>query len=258
MDRPAVFVLAACDDGPMIVARTDAHKVDNHYCGVGISLLETGSHAQDEIDILLKLTSCRARQKPVGGFTVLDIGANIGTHTVAWAKFMHGWGSVIAIEAQERLFGALWGNITLNNLFNARAIWAAASDQCGFMRGPTMDYARPANFGGVSMLPQHNGEQPVKNYMQTVPTVTIDSLDLFRLDVLKVDVEGMEPQVLRGAKHILERERPIVCAEYTTCGRKELEAELPRGYRSVTGGMNLLAMPEDDPQWASITGAQAA
>ena len=47
-------------------------------------------------------------------------GANIGVHTVEWARHMYGWGNVIAIEAQERLYYSLCGNISLNNCLNVR------------------------------------------------------------------------------------------------------------------------------------------
>jgi FkbM family methyltransferase len=242
----------------MIVARTDAYKVGGMYVGVGVAMLETGSHCQEEIDILLQLSKARAYQKPAGGFTVLDVGANIGAHTVPWAKFMTGWGKVIAIEAQERLLGALWGNITINNCFNARAVWAAAADTDGVMAGPSMDYCRPANFGGVSMLPEHNDQQPVKDYKQIIPTITIDSLCLPRVDVIKIDVEGMEPQVLKGAKGTIARNRPIITAEHTTCGKDAILAELPKDYAHAISGMNMLAMPKDDPIWKSVVGAEAA
>jgi FkbM family methyltransferase len=258
VDRSAIFVLAACDDGPMIVARTDAHKVGGMYVGVGVAMLETGSHCQEEIDILLQLSKARACQKPAGGFTVLDIGANIGAHTVPWAKFMTGWGRIIAIEAQERLFGALWGNITINNCFNARAVWAAAADTDGVMAGPSMDYCRPANFGGVSMLPEHNDQQPVLDYKQIVPTITIDGLRLPRVDVIKIDVEGMEPQVLKGAAGTIAREYPIITAEHTTCGARGIIDALPHDYRCRTQGMNMLCMHRDDPIWKSVTGGVEA
>lgn len=256
VDRSAVFVLAACDDGPMLVARTDAQPVGGgRVVGVGAALLETGSHSQGEIDVLLKLSMARARQKPVEGFMVLDVGANVGSHTVSWAKYMTGWGSLIAIEAQERIFGALWGNITLNNLFNARAVWGAVSDQCGFMPGPKVDYHRLGNFGGVSMLPQHNDElgAVVRGYSSIIPMLTIDSLNLTRVDIIKIDVEGMEPKVLKGAEISIRRHRPIIAAEHTTCGEEAILKALPDDYRCQTQGMTVLAMHKDDTIWQMIT-----
>ena len=55
------------------------------------------------------------------GVVAIDCGANIGVHTVEWAIAMTGWGSVVAIEAQERIYYALAGNIAINNCFNAIA-----------------------------------------------------------------------------------------------------------------------------------------
>jgi FkbM family methyltransferase len=53
---------------------------------------------------------------------------------------MHGWGQVIAIEAQERVYYALAGNIAINNCFNARAMLAAVGNQSGVLRIPRPDY----------------------------------------------------------------------------------------------------------------------
>ena len=65
------------------------------------------------------------------GVLAIDCGANIGVHTIEWAKAMTGWGSVLAIEAQERIYYALAGNIAINNCFNAFAIHAAVSSESG-------------------------------------------------------------------------------------------------------------------------------
>ena len=64
----------------------------------------------------------RRRQYFGDGVVLVDCGANIGVHTVECAVEMTGWGSVLAIAAQERLYYALAGNIALNNCFNARAL----------------------------------------------------------------------------------------------------------------------------------------
>jgi FkbM family methyltransferase len=232
----------------MLVARTDVQRVRGVDATVGVStfLLEQGSYSQGELDDLLKLSSARRSRLGSDNFTVLDIGANVGAFAIPWAKFLTGWGGLIAVEAQERLFGALWGNITLNNLFNARAIWAAAADQCGLMPGPTMDYEKTANFGGVSMLPEHNAEQPVKDYQQIVPAITVDSLNLRRVDVIKIDVEGMEPHVLRGARDTIRRNLPILSIEHHLCGKNAICAELP-DYVFMDCGIHMLCLHRDDP-----------
>jgi FkbM family methyltransferase len=95
------------------------------------------------------------RQYFKDGVFAIDCGANIGIHTVEWAKCMTGWGSVLAIEAQERIYYALAGNIAINNCFNAVAFHAAITDKPGVIMMPSwiishrrvlaaLSYASPA------------------------------------------------------------------------------------------------------------------
>ena len=81
----------------------------------------------------------------------IDCGANIGVHTVEWATAMTGWGSVVAIEAQERIYYALAGNIAINNCFNAIALHAAVSSETGIMQIPNPDYFTPSSFGSLEL-----------------------------------------------------------------------------------------------------------
>jgi hypothetical protein len=66
----------------------------------------------------------------------------------------NGWGSVIAIEAQERIYYALAGNIAINNCFNAIAMHAAVSSEPGVMQIPTPDYFQPSSFGNLELKPR--------------------------------------------------------------------------------------------------------
>jgi FkbM family methyltransferase len=119
---------------------------------------------------------------------------------------MTGWGKVIAIEAQERVFYALAGNIAINNCFNARAIFAAASDRAGVMKAPQLDHTRPASFGSVEIKRRERTEFAGQAIDYDAPgageirCITLDSLDLPRVDLIKVDVEGMEMDVLAGSR----------------------------------------------------------
>jgi FkbM family methyltransferase len=179
------------------------------------------------------------------GFIVLDVGANIGAYTVAWASLMRGWGKVIAFEPQERIFYALAGNIALNNCFNARAMWAAISDVAGTIDVPRVDYRHPCDCGGVALSGPRQLRLP---FTDEVPCIKIDDLGLSRVDLLKVDVEGMEPNVLRGAVNTISRCHPIMYIEHFICGENAIREVIP-GYRCIVAGQNLLAMPEDDPLW---------
>src|SRR5262249_55131898 len=102
--RKIAFVLAASDHGTMIVNRVDYRMVDERGgIGVGFQILEKASFDALEVDMALSLLGLR-RKYFGDGVLAIDCGANIGVHTIEWANRMHGWGEVVAIEAQERVF----------------------------------------------------------------------------------------------------------------------------------------------------------
>ena len=76
-------------------------------------------------------TALWRREKHGDGVIAIDCGANIGVMTVEWARHMTGWGEVLAIEAQERIYDAPAGNICINNCFNARALHPAVGNTDG-------------------------------------------------------------------------------------------------------------------------------
>src|SRR5262245_52177617 len=119
--RKLPVVLAATDHGTMIVNRFDYHMIDkDRGFGVGLDILNTAAFDRDGVEFAGGLLALR-RQYFGDGVVAIDCGANIGVFTVEWAREMTGWGSVIAIEAQERIYYALAGNIAINNCLNARA-----------------------------------------------------------------------------------------------------------------------------------------
>ncbi len=251
--RKIAFVLAASDHGTMIVNRLDYRMVDQRSgFGVGFQILEGATFDVEEVDTALNLLALR-RSYFGDGVTALDCGANIGVHTVEWAKRMSGWGRVIAIEAQERIYYALAGNIAINNCFNARALHAAVAARSGTMKVPTPDYLSPASFGSLELRRREGGEfigQAI-DYSEanavTIPTVALDALALPRIDLIKIDIEGMEIDALEGAAESLARCRPILIVESVKSDKAKLnEVLLRHGYRLFGMGMNVLAIHETD------------
>src|SRR5262249_52767986 len=80
-----------------------------------------------------------------------------------------------------------------------------------------------------------------------IRTITLDSLELARVDLIKIDVEGMELEAIEGAETSLTRSRPILIVESIKTDKAELRAALERrGYRVFEMGLNLLAIHESD------------
>lgn len=223
------FVLAAVQGAPMIVNRLDydAKKGD---AGVGMDLLRDGTRS-DGLGLVVAKLILSQRAIRGDGVVLIDGGANIGSYTVPWAQLMADWGRVIAFEPQQWPFYALCGNIALNNCFNVEARRQALSHSCGSIGCPAHDPRVPHNSGGVVL-----GEG------DHVPMVSIDSLKLDRLDILKLDLEGMEPDAIAGAKQTIARCQPMIVAEGFICGPHRIVHALP-DYAIVGVGPDLICVP---------------
>ena len=254
--RPIAYVLAATNHGSMIVNRNDYHGVrQGQGFGVGYQLLNASSFDPEEVELALGLLGLR-RQFFGDGVVAIDGGANLGVHTLEWARHMHGWGRVYAFEAQEYVFYALAGNVALNNCWNVTARWSALGPKDGHINIPEPDYLQPGSFGSLELRYKPTAEfigQPIsyedEDCVRT-PMQAIDSMQLDRLDFVKLDVEGMEIEVLQGARATLERCKPIVMAEIIKSDQAELARFLQElGYETITEGMglNMLAIHSSDP-----------
>ncbi|HTI83470.1 MAG TPA: FkbM family methyltransferase [Acetobacteraceae bacterium] len=251
--RKVAFVLASTDQGSFIVNRFDYKESrDGRRFGVGFKLLNESSFELSEISVCLFMLE--SRRKLFGdGVVAVDCGANIGTHTVDWARQMTGWGSVTAIEAQERIYYALAGNVSINNCFNTRLIHAVVGNRNGFTRIPELDHFVPTSFGSLELRPTRNPEdigQKVdysESSLVPVRAITIDSLALKRLDLLKIDVEGMELEVLEGARRTIKRCSPVILIEKLKSNVEKIGRFLQQDdYLAAELGINLLAIHAAD------------
>jgi FkbM family methyltransferase len=257
--RPLPFVLVASGHGSLIVNRNDYRMIDaERGYGVGYDILNASLYKPDEVANALYLLTLR-REFFGEGVVAIDCGANIGVHTIEWAKMMQGWGRVIAIEAQERIFYALAGNIALNNCFNASAIHGAVGAQTGTITVPQPDYCQPASFGSLELRQSAQNEfigQTIDYRVENgsaIRLLTIDSLGLDRIDFLKIDVEGMELEAITGALGSIGRSRPQIFVETIKTDKQALTAMLDGlGYAHFQLGMNLLAVHRGDPALQKI------
>ncbi len=163
---------------------------------VAFHLLVNGSYERETKFFILSRLS--------DGDVFVDIGANIGVFTVSASKKVGPRGRVLAIEASSRIVTYLEKNAQLNDLQNVTIVGCAASD--AITEGAYFFEAPIEKFGMGSMAPQFNVE-PI-----LVETRTLDDLlkehQVERVAVLKVDVEGHEAAVFRGASQLLRGRRP--------------------------------------------------
>lgn len=158
------------------------------------------------------------------GHSVVDLGANIGAHALAFARMTGPAGVVVALEPQPEAFRLLCANLALNRVGHVRPIHAAAGASAGRIRVPVLDYAKPGNYGGVA-LGGDAGEE--------VAMIALDSLELAACHLLKIDVEGMENAAIAGAERTIARHRPLLYVENDREARsRELHERLTGlGYR---------------------------
>src|SRR5262249_14818845 len=231
------------------VNRFDYHQVQaNQGFGVGLQLLENAAYDPAEVKLTKELLDLRHHYYGDGVIAV-DCGANIGVHTIEWAKHMTGWGAVIAIEAQEPIYYALAGNIAINNCFNARAVHAAITTKPGTMKIPKPNYLAPASFGSLELKKRERsefiGQQIDYSDAQTVevPAVSLDSLQLNRLDLIKADIEGMELDALAGGAKCIPERHPILVIETIKTDKKVMRSLLEQlGYSHFENGLNVFAV----------------
>lgn len=187
---------------------------------VGRALECYGEYGEHETALLCRLL------RP--GDAVVEVGANIGAITVPLAKAVGPAGKVLAFEPQPMVFHTLCANLALNALENACAYPYALGIHQGYTGMPRMDYAVANNFGGVS-LPA--GDALTQGGYLPVPSVRLDEVCLDMAPrLLKIDVEGMECEVLQGAERLIRRSRPLLYAEND---RLDRSAELIRLLRRL-------------------------
>ena len=188
--KPALrYKLKQCRYGPMLFNAQDVY--------VGRSFDLYGEYCEVEIELLRRL--CQS------GDVILDIGANIGADAIPLARHVGANGRILAFEPQRLVFQMLCANIALNSLSNVACYWQALGREAGHVVVPPINYAASGNFGGITMARDGPGER--------VAMASIDSFDLPACALMKIDVEGMEQEVLIGAARTIAKYRPRLYVE---------------------------------------------
>ena len=188
------------------------HGVLCHYAAdqvIGASLRIYGEWAEEELYLLSTFI-------PRDGW-VLDVGANVGTHALAFSRFVGPGGRVIAIDGQEKAFELLMLNRLLNCVGNMTCLHAIAGTLDEICLLPQESVATVQNLGSY-VFSNLAARSSTGNAVLRTPVLMIrlDRLELQQCDLMKIDVEAMELDVLRGAAETIARHRPIIYFEQTS------------------------------------------
>ena len=134
----------------------------------------------------------------------IDVGAGIGHYTLLFSRLVGTNGLVYAYEPDPKMFKILVANIKLNKLHNVVAEQCAIGD-CNSEKMPFY----VSTVGSSSLLPMLGLRSIIK-----VNVLTIDSLNLDDLHWIKIDTEGTEANILKGARETLLRCNPKMLIEF--------------------------------------------
>jgi FkbM family methyltransferase len=185
-------------NGPMLYL---AHDM---YVGRSLDLYGEFSKGEQELFAF-------AAQK---GGTAIDVGANLGAHSMMMAKcYEH----LFAFEPQPTLHKLLRGN--LSPFLNTTTYNAACGNNDGLLDLPQVNYGAELNFGGIGRecLDHLPDEQRKEISMFKIQSRMLDRCDAIqaaeKISLIKVDVEGMEKEVLEGARKTISKHQPILYVE---------------------------------------------
>ncbi len=175
---------------------------------IGKSLKEYGEYSDIELNVMLNFI------KPSD--VVFDIGSNIGAFTIPFARRVGLSGKVYCFEPQESVFKLLENNVNMNNLKNIKIFRNGLGIKNQKIKFENFNYEEQGNFGGISLKKKNNKEVKInkKKKKQIVQVLKLDEfLNLDRCDFLKIDVESMELEVLKGGMSFLKKFNPIIWIE---------------------------------------------
>jgi FkbM family methyltransferase len=200
-------VLVAAREGWLIANPNDFY--------IGAALIRYGEYHREETDLMAQLLG--------PGSVVVEGGANIGAHSLTFARIVGETGRVMAFEPQPMVFNELCAVAALNGVAQIETRRQGLGHEPGRLWIDKVDDpAAPHNAGNHELKAQGAGA--------SVEIVRLD--DVFaepgapqRLDLIKLDVEGMESSALAGAESVIARFKPAL---YVENDRSELSQALIR------------------------------
>jgi FkbM family methyltransferase len=175
--------------------------------------------------------SAQVRKYLKPGMTFVDVGANVGYYTLLAASLVGRGGRVLAFEPSPYAFDRLIKTIERNGLAQVEAFQSGLGDAAGELQ---LFMPREPGNHTPSMVP--NGEGRPLNVAVYRLDDWLAEHEVTRVDLMKIDVEGFEPNVVRGAAEFIERGkvRAILC-EFNKYWLEENGCSSPELYELLTG-----------------------
>jgi len=165
--------------------------------GLALSISHYGTYEESEAKIM--------EEKIKVGNIVVDVGANIGLHTLNMARIVGNTGRVFAFEPDPSNFEILEKNVKINNYQNIILEQKAVGDKNG--RTTLYQSDHPGMHRIFPQTKQAKGQVQVE--LTSLDKYFIDSNLADKINFIKIDVEGLEFSVLKGMKNILKNNKKI-------------------------------------------------
>lgn len=187
------------------------------------------------------------------GSVAVDIGAHIGIHTITMSRKVGPLGQVIAFEPQKKIYAEHLANLRLNHCTNVMTLRKALGETFQTIQMAATDLT---NEGGT----------PIGTGGDFAEMITLDSLNLQNVSLIKIDVERYEFFVLQGARDTILRNKPVIIFEimgehdYNNCSQdikeqfeKTIQLVASYGYDvTLIFGNDYIALPKSDCEKKSM------
>ena len=213
---------------------------------IGKSFLNQKYWGLPDIEIISKIIELKCKKK--NKIVFYDVGANIGTHSIALSNIFKNKIVIRAFEAQSNIYEMFNQSIKINNLNNIELYHNVASDKNDeIIRIDLPDYSKHNNFGGLELFePFQNSDNAQMQKSGIFEDVKSIKLDIFNeeVDFIKIDVEGMENLVLKGSKNLIVNHRPFLFMELLKSKLEDItEFFKDKDYNIYSKGMDAFIIP---------------
>ncbi len=142
-------------------------------------------------------------------YTVFDVGANFGYLSLVWNQTIAKNGIVYAFEPHPTIFNSVKTSVKLNVLSNLKLINAAVSDKAGKIE---LHLSSTTSNTLTEVAQENKANTTVKIDMITLDEFSMQHA-ITHVDLIKIDVDGIEHDILKGAKQLIATSRPVIIVE---------------------------------------------